>query len=70
MDGYNVVNLFDAIQIEGETEVKKQLGLYSCPLNMDVESFLKEKSILFTYQGLSQTYLIYMPYQQQPALVG
>ena len=59
MNGYNIASLADLIVRYGEDRVKKTwLDPFCCPLNKDVESFLKSKAILFTQQSLSQTYLV------------
>lgn len=54
----------------GEDTAKAVLSTFSCPLNGDVESFLRLKAIDFAKQGLSQTHLVIAPYKQQPVLVG
>lgn len=41
-------NLSDLLDQLGEDEVKKILSSFSCPMNADVEKFLKEKAIEFS----------------------
>lgn len=53
MQGYKIVNLQLMIQSLGEDRVKSELSKFSCPLNLDVESFLKAKAIEFSKQGLA-----------------
>ena len=51
-DKYTVINLHDCLQtknenIIGEDELQRILSDFSCPLNQDVERFLKEQAIDF-----------------------
>lgn len=43
----------------GEDRTKKILSSFSCPLNKDVESFLKYKAIEFSKMGFARTHLVY-----------
>ena len=70
MTGYRLVNLIDLIEEYGEDEVKRILSDFSCPLNPDVEYFLREKAISFSKMGLSITHLVYASYKDVPVLVG
>lgn len=71
MTGFNIVNMIDFIEVLGEEEVRSAyLSKYSCPMNKDVEQFLREKAILFAKQGLSATHLVFTSYKDQPVLVG
>lgn len=70
MIGYASASLSDMIKELGESEVKKLLSSFSCPINPDVEMFLKEKAIVFSEQGLSKTHLIFTSYKNEPVLVG
>ena len=54
----------------GEDSVKTVLSSFSCPLNPDVENFLRFKAIEFARQGFSQTHLVMASYQKEPVLVG
>ncbi len=53
------VNVSDLLDQLGEDEVKDILSSFSCPLNADVEKFLKTKAIEFSKRGFSKTHLIY-----------
>lgn len=53
------INLSDLLDQLGEDEVKVILSSFSCPLNVDVEKFLKTKAIEFSKRGFSKTHLIY-----------
>ncbi|HBE8542627.1 TPA: N-acetyltransferase, partial [Clostridioides difficile] len=48
MSGYLIVNLSNMLGELEEEEVKKILSSFSCPLNKDVEDFLKNKAIEFS----------------------
>lgn len=70
MDGYVIVNLKDMVDQVGENETKTILSTFSCPLNRDVEMFIKSKAIVFAMQDIAPTQLVFMPFQGQPVLVG
>lgn len=70
MQGYKIVNLQLMIQSLGEGRVKSELSKFSCPLNLDVESFLKAKAIEFSKQGLAQTHLVYASFKDEPIISG
>lgn len=56
-----VVNFKDFLEDEeiGEDKLKEILSDYSCPVNEDVERFLKFNSIEFTKKNQSVTYLVF-----------
>lgn len=70
MTGYKIVNLKLLIEESGEDTAKQILSSFSCPLNPDVETFLRVKAIEFAKQGISQTHLIFTSYRNQIVLVG
>ena len=53
-----VTNILDELEISGELNLKKDLSLFSCKLNPEIEKFIREKAIDFAKQKLSITYLI------------
>lgn len=53
------INLSDLLDQLGEDEIKNILSSFSCPLNADVEKFIKTKAIEFSKRGFSKTHLIY-----------
>ena len=59
MPKFKEINLGRIIEIIGEEEVKKILSCFSCPLNKDIEDFIKFKAIEFSKQGLAKTTLVY-----------
>ena len=55
---FSIVQLHDLIEEIGEKSTSEILADFSCPLDSDVESFLKTKSIPHEKTDLSRTYLI------------
>lgn len=70
MTGFKVVNLAVFVEEIGEDAVKGILSDFSCPLNKDVEYFLKHKAIDFAMQGWAQTHLVFASFRNKPVLVG
>lgn len=70
MDGYVNVALKELYQELGEERVKTILSSFSCPLNTDIEVFLKQKAIEFAKQGLSETHLVFTSYKDSLVLLG
>ncbi|ADZ83602.1 hypothetical protein [Cellulosilyticum lentocellum] len=70
MKGYVQVSLKDMIQELGESKVKSILSNFSCPLNEDVEYFLKYKAIEFAKQNIAPTHLVFASYKDKLELVG
>lgn len=68
--GYKIINLIDIYNNIGEAKTKKILKDYKCELNSDVEYFLKEKSIEFSKQDISRTYIVMSQYKKKDVLVG
>ena len=69
--GYKVVNLGDMLKELGEELVyKKFLSEFSCPHNLDVEIFLKEKAVEFVHQGLAGVHLVFTSYRDELVLCG
>lgn len=72
MSGYIGVNLQDLLNNDslGESEARRVLSSFSCPLNPDVEHFVKHTAIEFSKQGISSTYLIMASYKNEYVLCG
>lgn len=64
------VKLVDMLEELGEDVTHGILATFSCPLNKDVEFFLREKAILFVKSGFAATHLVFTSYQNQTVLVG
>ena len=72
MSGYIGVNLRDILLDEalGESAAKSLLSSFSCPLNPDVEHFLRNVAIEFSKQSISSTYLIMASFKNTYVLAG
>ena len=72
MSGYVGINLRDILADEelGEGFAKELLSTFSCPLNPDVEYFLRHTAIEFSKQSLATTYLIMASYKEKYVLAG
>lgn len=53
------INLSDILKEMGEDEARKILSSFSCPMNKDVENFLKFKAIEFSKRDFSKTHLVF-----------
>lgn len=67
---YNVISLKDMYETIGEQKTKELLNNFECPLNKDVEFFIKEKAIQFLKMGVSRTFLICSTYKEKNVIVG
>lgn len=54
-----VVNILDSIEENGEIEIEKDLSLFSCSINKEIEDFVRYKAIDFARRKVSITYLVY-----------
>lgn len=72
MSGYIGINLKDILNDDslGESVAQNVLSSFSCPLNPDVEYFLRHTAIEFSKQGISSTYLIMASYKDNYVLCG
>lgn len=72
MSGYIGINLRDILldNTLGENVAKNLLSSFYCPLNPDVEHFLKHTAIEFAKQGISSTHLVMASYQGKYVLAG
>ena len=70
MTGYKIVHLKLMVDTLGEERTKELLSKFSCPMNEDVETFLRSKAIEFARQGIAQTHLVYASYQKEAVLAG
>ena len=69
---YTVVALHEMLKAfpDDEEKVSNVLNAFECANNKDVETFLKNKAVLFDKQGFSKTHLIYTSYKNEMVLVG
>lgn len=67
---YHEVGLGDLIEEIGEDGYKNQIANFSCPLDNDIEYFLKEKAVIFERMAISRTHLVYTSYKSKHVLAG
>lgn len=67
---YQIINLKDIYNELGENDTKELLKNYKCPLNKDVEDFLKNKAIEFSKRDYSRTYIVMSSYKRENIIVG
>ena len=53
MNDYSTVNILDMIDAIGEDEVKYILSDFSCPKNVEIEDFVKNKAVDFAKRKIS-----------------
>lgn len=53
------MNLSDILEQLGEDETKSILSSFSCPLNKDIENFIKYKAIEFSKRTSAKTHLVF-----------
>lgn len=70
ISGYKVISLIDMINNLEEEKINEILYSFSCPLNEDVETFLRSKAVLFDKQSISRTKLVFTSFKSQVVLVG
>lgn len=70
MSGYQIVHLDDMLKELGEDKTIAILSSFSCPLNKDVEYFLKYRAIAFSKQGLAKTQLVFTSFRGESCLIG
>ena len=67
---YNVTNLDSLYDALGEKKLQEILNDFECSKNIEVEEFLKEKAILLSKQGISKTYIVTTPIEEDNIIVG
>lgn len=70
MTGYQLILLKDIIEELGEEKAKEILSQFSCPLNLDVETFLHNNAIEFAKQSIAATHLVFSSYKARPIIAG
>ena len=55
---FRIVNLLDLLHTASVEDVHDFLCTFSCPLNAEIEDFIKNKSIAFSRQKISVTFNI------------
>lgn len=64
------INILDLISQVGEDVCKDILSSFYCPLNKDIENFIKEKAISFAKQQIAITYLVFKKESYDLTFVG
>lgn len=67
---YRTVKLYDLLHSKvGKEEIKNVLADFSCPLNDDVENFVRFKAYDFERVGMCRTYLVYTYDESETAVM-
>lgn len=64
------VNILDMMKMYGEDSCKAVLSTFMCPLNLDVEDFIRNKAIEFARQRIAITFLVFKEADNGSAFVG
>ncbi|MDE7293355.1 MAG: N-acetyltransferase [Oscillospiraceae bacterium] len=70
MNGFYKISLRKLFDNIGENDTLNILSDFSCPLNPDIEYFLKKKAVEFEKQSISATHLIFTSYKNEKVLIG
>ena len=70
MQGYKLILLKDYINEMREDDAKSLFSLFSCPINHDVEKFLRISAIEFEKQSISTTYLLFASHGADTPLIA
>ncbi len=53
------LSLLEMLDVYGEDELQAVLSSFVCPKNIDVETFIQKRAILFSKQRVAMTYLVF-----------
>lgn len=70
MTNYLQTNILDMLEYIGEDNCQAILSSFVCPLNPDVEQFIRTKAIEFAKQKIAITYLVFVEDNGQQIFVG
>ncbi len=59
MTQYQSTNILDMIEEFGEESVQAILSEFSCPKNNEIQTFVRDKAIVFAKQRMAITYLVF-----------
>ena len=59
MNHFEAINILDMVDAIGEDGVKNILSDFSCPKNVEIESFVKQNALDFAKRKMSITYLVF-----------
>ncbi|MBQ9486784.1 MAG: hypothetical protein IJU91_03145, partial [Selenomonadaceae bacterium] len=60
----------DILRQKGQEKTREFLSKFSCPLNADVEDFIRNKAITFALQGLAAVWIVFASYKEKYVPVG
>lgn len=58
MNRYRTINILDMIEAIGEESVNLILSDFSCPKNVEIETFIRKNAIEFAKRKMSVTHLV------------
>ena len=67
---YIITNLDSLYEALGEKKLQEILNEFKCPKNIEVETFLKNKAISLSKQGISKTYIVTTNIENSTIIVG
>ena len=70
MTGYKILTIDKMLETIGEDRLNTILSEFCCPLNADIEDFIRHKAVQFSKQGLAKTHLVFASYRDAYVLVG
>lgn len=59
MNQFQQINILDALEMYGVDKLSETLSTFRCPINQDIENYIKHQAIPFAQQRISITYLIF-----------
>jgi hypothetical protein len=68
--GYKTISLFELLEDWPEVGISKILTSYSCALNSDLETFVREKALEFSKSSLARTFLVFAEHNGADVLAG
>lgn len=67
---YTRISILDMVEEIGEDRCKNILSFFSCPLNRDVEDFIRNRALAFAQQKVAITFLVFAQNDGKQELVG
>ena len=56
---FSVLNILDIMEDSGEDDIRDALSAFSCPANLEIEDFARNKAIEFAKRKLSVSYIVF-----------
>lgn len=70
MSAYRQINLLELLNEYDLSFVQSMLDNFACPVNADIERFLRQRAVEFARQGIAQTHLVFSAESSGALLVG